>query len=174
MQCDRGQQRNRERRYLCSQSGHGLTGPEKRKRLVNKQTRLPSRRRRSEGPGGILECFHQGLVEPPFPKSKLRKPPKDETIHQLLNAILGEIGCTQGGTATKFRAFQCLHLNQSLNKCQVFLRANVPESGRESTQMHANKKTQSHINADLKGWASTSCTVYENTGLNRLIRPIGA
>ena len=127
MQCDRSQQRNRERGYLRSQSGHSLPGPEKGKRLVNEQTRLPSLRRRSEGPGGILECFHEGLVEPPFPKSKLRKQPKDETIHQLLNAILGEIGCTQGGTATKFRAFQCLHLNQSLNKCQAFLTENLRE-----------------------------------------------
>jgi hypothetical protein len=75
------------------------------------------------------------LVKPPFPKSKLRKQPKDETIHQLLNAILGEIGRTQGGTATKFRAFQCLHLNQSLNKCQVFLTANAREMNREWTRI---------------------------------------
>ena len=161
MQGDRSQQRNRERGYLRSQSRHSLPGPEKSKRLVNEQTRLPSLRRRSEGPGGILECFHQGLVEPPFPKSreppaadghncqpikrlpssrgtnsKLRKQPKDETIHQLLNAILGEIGRTQGGTATKFRAFQCLHLNQSVNKCQAFL----TENARERTRMNANKR----------------------------------
>jgi hypothetical protein len=47
----------------------------------------------------------------------------------LLNAILGEIGCTQGGTATKFRAFQYLHLNQSLNKCQAFFVVEQVESG---------------------------------------------
>jgi hypothetical protein len=58
MQRDRSQQRNRERSYLRSQSGHSLPGPEKGKRLVNEQTRLPSLRRRSAGPGGILKCFH--------------------------------------------------------------------------------------------------------------------
>jgi hypothetical protein len=40
--------------------------------------------------------------------------------------------------------------------------------------MRASKRAESHIGADLMGWASTSCAVYENMGLNRLIRPMGA
>jgi hypothetical protein len=60
-------------------------------------------------------------VEPPSSKSELNKYENDEPILQLLNAILGEIGRTQGGTATTFRAFQSKHLDQSVNKCQPFL-----------------------------------------------------
>jgi hypothetical protein len=59
-------------------------------------------------------------VEPPFSKSELNTYQTDEPILELLNAILGEIGRTQGGTATKFRAFQSKHLDQSVNKCQSF------------------------------------------------------
>jgi len=80
------------------------------------------------------------LVEPPFPDSPNNAQPKEQTIHQLLNAILGVIGRTQGGTAAKFRAFQSLHLNQSLNKYQGFLTANARKSDHEWTQMDANER----------------------------------